>query len=57
LGDGLQRQEQLERLAWQGDEAELLIELGYLIVQGIDDDGVYRHHLAGFGDTLQGIGE
>ena len=33
------------------------IELGSLIVQGIDDDGVDRHHLTGLGDALQGIGE
>ena len=33
------------------------IELGCLIVKGIDDDGIDRHHLTGLGDTLQGIGE
>ena len=33
------------------------IELGSLIVQGIDDNGIDRHHLTGLGDALQGIGE
>ena len=56
-GDGIHREKQLERLAGQGDEAELPIELGYPIIQGMDDRGVDRHQLAGVGDALQAVGD
>ncbi len=57
IGDRIHRQEQLQRPAGQGHEAELSIELSRLVVQCIDDHSVNRHCLAGLGDTLEGIGE